>query len=353
MKTSIVRILLFAIVGFAFTSSASALPPWKPKFQEMFVDDGPQSLKDAFANKVIGSCKVCHVNGEEKTVRNPFGQALDKLIEGKAGKRLKAAAEKGDEAKAAMQSQLDKEYLAALEKVLKQSSPSGGGTYGDRIKAGQLPFVPADTGLPNTLTEQEKTDGWQLLFDGKTASGWNSWRTKKPLELDKWVVEDEALTLNKGGGDIYTGEAFENFELVMEWKTSGNSGIMIRVNPEAGGAIYSVAPEMQVNRGMGNSKTSTAALYSIYAVEGEPVYHADGWNEVRIRMVNGEGTHWFNGQQVYSYKIGSDDWNERIANSKWKNKKGFGETAKGHIGLQDHGAKVSFRNIKIRILESN
>ena len=353
MKASTTSILPFVLIGLVLTNPAWALPPWKPKFEEMFVNDGPQSLKDAFANKVIGSCKVCHVNGEEKTVRNPFGQALDKLIDGNAGQRLKTAAEKGDDAKAAMQNQLDKGFLAALQKVLKQPSLSGGGTYGERIKAGQLPFVPANNASPNTLTEQEKADGWKLLFDGKTANGWNSWRTKKPLELGNWVVEDDALTLNKGGGDIYTAEAFENFELVMEWKTTGNSGIMIRVNPEAGGAIYSVAPEMQINRGMGKSKTSTAALYSIYAVEGEPAYHADGWNEVRIRMVNGEGTHWFNGQKIYSYKIGSDDWNERIANSKWKNKKGFGETAKGHIGLQDHGAKVSFRNIKIRPIEGN
>lgn len=352
MKTETVRILSFVIAGFVLTSSASALPPWKPKFQEMFVDEGPQSLKDAFANNVIGSCKVCHVNGEEKTVRNPFGQALDKLIEGNAGQRLKAAAEKGDDAKAAEQAELDKQYLAALETVLKLPSPSGGGTYGERIKAGQLPFVPADDGPANTLSEQEQADGWKLLFDGQTAAGWNSWRTKKPLELGKWVVEDGALTLNQGGGDIYTDEAFENFELSIEWKTTGNSGVLIRVNPEAGGAIYSVAPEVQVNRGMGKSKTSTAALYDIYPVEGDPVDHADGWNELRIRMVDGEGTHWFNGTKIYSYKIGSDDWNQRIAASKWKNKKGFGETAKGHIGLQDHGAKVAFRNIKIRTLES-
>ena len=349
MNATLTRILSFVILSFTLASSASALPPWKPSFQKMFVDEGPQSLKDAFANSVIGSCKVCHVNGEEKTVRNPFGQALDKRIEGKAGGRLKAAAEKGDEAKAAMQAKLDQEYLAALEEVLKLPSPSGGGTFADRIKAGQLPFLAA----PNQLTEKERSEGWKLLFDGKTAGGWNSWRGKKPLQLDKWLVEDGALTLNRGGGDIYTAEAFENFELLMEWKTTGNSGIMIRVNPQAGGAIYSVAPEMQVNRGMGKSKTSTAALYSIYAVEGEPEYRPEGWNEVRIRMVDGQGTHWFNGKQVYSYKIGSDDWKERIANSKWKNSKGFGETAKGHIGLQDHGAKVSFRNIKIRVVESN
>ena len=313
----------------------------------MFVDDGPKSLQDGFANKVIGSCKVCHVNGQSKSVRNPFGQALDKQIAGNAGQRLKMAAKDGDDAKTSMQAKLDKELLAALGVVLKQQSPSGGGTYGQRIKAGKLPFVPAP---PNTLTEQEKSDGWKLLFDGKTAQGWNNWRTKKPLALGKWTIADGVFSLGKGGGDIYTSQAFENFELLLEWKTAGNSGILIRVDPEAGGAIYSVAPEMQIERKLGDSDTATAALYDIYPVQGKTTINADGWNMVRIRMLNGKGTHWFNGIKVYSYQIGSADWNKRIASSKWRNKTGFAETAKGHIGLQDHGAKVSFRNIKIRAI---
>jgi|688.fasta_scaffold257824_2 hypothetical protein len=353
MSSCFSRFVPALIVTLALWSPAFALPPWKPKFQELYVDSGPRSLKDAFADNVIGSCKVCHVNGQEKTVRNPFGEALDTLIEGNAGERLQAAGEKGDAAKAAVQIQLDKELLVALDKVLAMPSPSGGGTYGQRIKAGQLPFVPAATSDAslNTLTDQEKAEGWKVLFDGKTAAGWYSWKTKQPLELGRWVVADGALTLGPGGGDVYTEEAFENFELELEWKTAGNSGILIRVNPAAGGAIYGVAPEMQIERGMSGSKTAAAALYDIFPVQGEKLIHADGWNKVKIRLVDGEGTHWFNGHQVYSYKIGSDDWNSRIANSKWKNSKGFAETAKGHIGLQDHGAAVSFRNVKIRVLK--
>ncbi len=71
-------------------------------------------------------------------------------------------------------------------------------------------------------------------------------------------------------------------------------------------------------------------------------------------MVDGYGTHWFNGQQVADDQIGSDDWKARVAKSKFKNSQGFGETAIGHIGLRDHGAMVklvSFRNIKVRAIE--
>lgn len=212
----------------------------------------------------------------------------------------------------------------------------------------------ADEAPANTLTEKEKADGWKLLFDGKSAAGWNSWKSKKPLELGKWVVEDGALTLaGRGAGDIYTAYTFENYELSLEWKTTGNSGILIRVDPSAGGPIYKVAPEMQIERSKGKGSTSAGGLYALYeiACEGEKVIHPDGWNKVKIRMVDGHGTHWFNGKQVADYQIGSEDWNARVAKSKFKNWKGFGETAKGHIGLQDHGAKVSFRNVKIRQLD--
>ena len=72
----------------------------------------------------------------------------------------------------------------------------------------------------NTLTAAEKKDGWKLLFDGKSTAGWHSWKTKKALEAGAWVAEDGALTLKKkGAGDIYTSEAYENFEMSLEWKT--------------------------------------------------------------------------------------------------------------------------------------
>jgi hypothetical protein len=61
MRTSLIHILSLLIIVSSFTASAHALPPWKPKFKEMFVDNGPKSLQVAFANKVIGRCKVCHI----------------------------------------------------------------------------------------------------------------------------------------------------------------------------------------------------------------------------------------------------------------------------------------------------
>jgi hypothetical protein len=208
----------------------------------------------------------------------------------------------------------------------------------------------------NTLTEKEKADGWKLLFDGKTLTGWNSWRTKKQLEADKWSVADAAIALNgRGGGDIYTAEPYEHYELALEWKSSGNSGIFIRVNPAVKGAIYGPAPEMQIMPDHAKALRSTDAggLYALYEIQGESkVIHKGGWNSVRIRIVNNKATHWLNGQKLYEYEIGSEDWTTRLMKSKFKKNPTFGTHANGHIGFQDHGHAVAFRNIKIRVLDA-
>ena len=212
-----------------------------------------------------------------------------------------------------------------------------------------------NAGEPNTLTDAEKKAGWKLLFDGKTLNGWNSWRTKKAVKAGKWQAVDGALTLTgKGGGDVYTAEPYENFDFSVEWKTTGNSGIFIRVDPSVRGAIYSVAPEVQVIRDSPQATKSTSAggLYALYEMTvKEKKINPDGWNTMRIRMVNGHGEHWFNGDKVADYQIGSDDWNARHQKSKFKKIANFGLNANGHLGFQDHGAKVAFRNIKILVLD--
>lgn len=221
------------------------------------------------------------------------------------------------------------------------------------LLAALAPFALA--GEPNTLTEAEKKDGWKLLFDGSSAKGWKNWKTKKKLQIgEDWAIEDGALVLKqKKGGDIYTARKYENFEFSVDFKTKGNSGVLFRVDPEVPGPIYKVAPEVQIERSTGKKSTDAGGLYALYdiACEGDKPMNPDGWNTIRIRMQNNKGTHWFNGTKVAEYEIGSDDWNRRMSKSKFKDWEGFAETANGHIGLQDHGAEVAFRNIKIRVLK--
>jgi len=219
-----------------------------------------------------------------------------------------------------------------------------------------LLLLPQLHSAPNTLSEKEKAEGWKLLFDGKTTEGWLRWGSHKPLDQNsKWQVVDSNLVLTgKGGGDIYTREAYENYELILEWKSQGNSGIFVRVDPSHKGAIWNKAPEMQVNR-ENNPKTlkstSAGGLYQLYEIEGtEKVVKGDDWNEVRIRIKDDHATYWFNGKKAYEFTFGSDDWNQRVQKSKFRKYQGFATLKKGHIGVQDHGAKVAFRNIRIKPL---
>lgn len=335
MTSSIVRALCILMAISVLATSAHALPPWKPKFKEMFVDDGSKSLQEAFANKVIGSCKVCHIDGRDKSVRNPFGMALDELIPGNAGQRLKIAAEGGDDAKVAMQAKLDSEYLAALAKVLKIPSPCGGGTYGERIKAGNLPFIPA---APNQLLYDEQQQEFQLLFNGEDLNGWKSQSDKHFRVEDGKLIADGT----KGRSMLYyigsDGKAsFDNYELRMQVLThpGGNSGIYFRTKWQDKGYPDGFGYEAQIaNTHKNRSKTGSIYRYKSIA---EPVKD-DEWFDYHIIADGRKITTRVNGRVVAEY-VEPDDEKKR-------------KPAGGLIAIQCHDpAIVEFRSIRIKSLD--
>jgi hypothetical protein len=210
----------------------------------------------------------------------------------------------------------------------------------------------------NTLTEKEKADGWKLLFDGHTTTGWHTYKGKGVG--DRWKAVDGALTLShktgKDGGDIVTDHSYESFELSVQWKVTpgANSGIIYRVS-ETEDAPYYTGPEYQVldNAGHADGKhkeTSAASCYALYAPSQDVTRPVGEWNQTLIRVKGNHVEHWLNGVKVVEYEFGSDDWNKRVAASKFKEWKKFGTIKKGGIDLQDHGDDVAYRNIKIRDL---
>ena len=214
--------------------------------------------------------------------------------------------------------------------------------------------VPPQRVAANTLTDTQKAAGWRLLFDGKTTAGWRNYG--KPDISDGWRVQDSALTRVGAGGDIITNDQFKNFELSIDWKIEpgGNSGIFYRAAEDTD-AIYWNAVEMQVlddaKHPDGQSRmTSAGAAYDLYPSPAGHVHAGGEWNTARL-IVNGTHVeHWLNGFKLLEFELGSRDWDSKVKASKFAPHPHFGRSKQGHIGLQDHGNVVAYRNIKIRVL---
>jgi len=231
------------------------------------------------------------------------------------------------------------------------------------------------TNFPNTLTEQEKGEGWVLLFDGKTFNGWRG-LGRDTIPEGHWAIENGAIKKVPSGevplqedgqplkgGDIMTIRSFENFELYLEWKISsaGNSGIKYNVSEEmsisyppkyaALGFEYQILDDEKHPDAKNGTNRTAAALYDLIAPEGKKLKSIGEFNTARIVFSGNHGEHWLNGVKVLEYELGSPQMDAFLAASKYRNIPEFGKKRKGHIVLQDHTDAVWFRTIKIRELK--
>lgn len=208
--------------------------------------------------------------------------------------------------------------------------------------------------LVNALTPAEREAGWELLFDGESLDGWRGYgRSEMP---DGWAAVDGTLARVGPGGDIVTRREFEDFELALEWRLEegGNSGIFYLATEETD-RIFENAPEMQVlddarHADGGSPLTSSGANYALHPAPRGVVKPAGEWNQVRIVVDGDHVEHWLNGRLVVTYELGSEDWERRVAESKFAEWPEYGQSRRGRIGLQDHGDPVWYRNIRIREL---
>ena len=204
----------------------------------------------------------------------------------------------------------------------------------------------------NRLNATERAAGWQLLFDGNSLTGW---RGDNSESMPTGVSAENGMFIRSGpGGDIITEQQFADFELSLEWLVgpSGNSGVLFRA-VEGQEEVYHGAPEMQILDDAGHADgrsplTSAGSNYGLHGVPRGIVKSAGEWNTSRIVVVNNQVEHWLNGDKVVEYELGSADWAQRVANSKFAQWPAYGRASRGHIGIQDHGDRVSFRNLKIR-----
>jgi len=230
----------------------------------------------------------------------------------------------------------------------------------------ESPLEPVIT--KNNLTYQEKNDGWQMLWDGKTTNGWRGAKLDE-FPSQGWSIENGELIVaetggaeSTAGGDIVTTENYSDFELQVDFKLTpgANSGIKYYVDTELNkGPGSSIGLEYQIlddelhpdaKLGAQEGSRTVVSLYDlIQADPNKPINPVGDWNTAYIKSIGNHVEHWLNGVKVLEYERGSEEFLKLVSESKYAIWPNFGLLDEGQILLQDHGDKVWFRNIKVRV----
>jgi hypothetical protein len=231
-------------------------------------------------------------------------------------------------------------------------------------------FTSSCSDSENRLTSEEKQEGWKLLFDGESTDQWRGYNRDEFPTKGWYIDEDGNLCVSKTGGDedgfggdIITKEQYENFEFKVDFMVSdtGNSGILYRVREIEDMAIWQNAHEYQILDDstyidMGNMDMNTHLTgdnYDLIPSIGRYSKPLGEWNTARIVLRGNHIQHYLNDNLCNELTIGTAIWDTLVQRSKFNGYPNFGRFASGHIGLQDHGHLIKFKNLKIKPLPSS
>jgi len=215
----------------------------------------------------------------------------------------------------------------------------------------------------NRLTSQERNEGWELLFDGKSLE---QWRLYNGEGTGSWGVEDRCLTADGTGSDstgyIVSKKDYANFDLRFDWKIApaGNSGVMYHVTESKRFRTpYLTGPEYQLIDDIGwpgelEEWQKAGADYAMYLPDQakKKLNDPGTWNSSRILFDNGHAEYWLNGEKIVEFEAWTPEWFALKNSGKWAGAPEYGLADVGKLSLQDHGSRVWFRNIKIKELPS-
>jgi alpha-3'-ketoglucosidase len=207
----------------------------------------------------------------------------------------------------------------------------------------------------NTLSPKEKGEGWILLFDGMSLTGWITSSQRPSLK----PVEEGSINPHGSGGYMMIHEKqWSDFVLNLDFKISKgcNSGIFVRtypLEPRPGKDVGFNGIEIAIDDTAPSAGYhDTGAIYDLVKPTKNAMKPVGEWNHIEITCNRSLIAVVLNGAQVT--RIDLDEWTE-------PNKRPDGSThkfdiayknhpRKGYIGLQDHGSNCWFKNIKLKPL---
>ena len=238
----------------------------------------------------------------------------------------------------------------------------------DKYRTPENPDVKQLNAMANTISEREAAEGWVLLWDGKTTEGWRGARLDGFPEKG-WSINEGILKVHKSdggestnGGDIVTTRPYKNFMLKVDFRiTEGaNSGIKYFVDTDLNkdGKGSAIGCEFQIlddrrhpDATLGRDGNRTlGSLYDLIAAPKDKPFRNGFFNTAMVVVQGNHVEHWLNGVKIVEYERNTDEWNEIVQASKYKDWPNFGNAEEGLILLQDHGDEVWFQNIKIKEL---
>ncbi len=205
----------------------------------------------------------------------------------------------------------------------------------------------------NTLADQEKADGWRLLFDGHTP-----WKTCTQAD-SKTPIQDGALNPHGSGGYMLIHEQpWANFRLALDFKLSKgcNSGIFVRtfpLEPRPGKDVGYNGLEVALDDTATAGYTDTGAIYDLAKPAHNAMRPIGQWNHIEITcdksvidvVLNGEHVNHLDLDRFTKPNLRPDGTPHKF-DVAYKD-----HPRRGYVGLQDHGSNCWFKNIKLKELD--